>query len=102
MTEQEPYEKMLDKFEDLRKEIRQNFLKMLAIMVAALGLIAIGGKMSLDPLINAMEKSREEIVELKVEQGVKKERDRFIQNTQATEIVNLIEACGKKKYICKE
>lgn len=102
MTEQpmEIYEKILDKIEDVRKDVRASFLKTLTIMLGVIALFMTGGGITMTAMLNKAEKNQDEIVKLKVEQGVKKERDRFIQNTQATEIVNLIEACGKKKYTC--
>jgi hypothetical protein len=104
MTEQEIsyYEKILEKIEDVRKDVRGNFLKMLSIMLGAFALILTGGGVSMNAMLSQAESNQKEIIDIKVEQGIKKERDRFIEKTQETVIAKLAAACSKKKYVCEE
>jgi cell division protein FtsX len=105
MTDQEKavdlYEKILEKIEDVRKDVRANFIKMLSIMLAACALILTGGGVSLTAMLNRTVANSEEIVKIRIEQGIDNERDKNIENAQKVEIVGLIKACGKKTYICQ-
>lgn len=106
MTDQEKavdlYEKILEKVEDVRKDVRGNFLKMLGIMLVAVGLMMTGGGVTLKSMLDRTEVNSKEIVKLRIEQGVDEERDINIKDKQKTVIVGLIEACGNKKYICEK
>jgi cell division protein FtsX len=105
MTDQEKavdlYEKILEKIEDVRKDVRANFIKMLSIMLSACALILTGGGVSLTAMLNRTVANSEEIVKIRIEQGIDNERDKNIENAQKVEIVGLIKACGEKTYICK-